>query len=368
MSQEDAIRSFVSLTNVPESIARAILERNKWDLEASVEDFYNGPPSQKQSLSEVPNDSKAASPSNNISSKKSLSSRFKSFQELVKATADHDDDDEQNFFAGGGRGSGLEVENPDSDRHNPNRIVRDLLKKAENDQPRAVDSNEEPSVNHFSGVGYKLGDTNNPSKPMGLPEQTNKRLNKVTREITFWKDGFQVGDGKLYRYDDPSNASYLLDLNNGRAPMALLDVQYGQDVDVNVIKKLDEEYKPPKRKLGGFHGHGNRLGSVVNPEYKSTVVVPKEASTKKESSEAPEEDEPKGDFKVQIRLADGRRIVRYVNSTDSVSSLYDFVVSETAVQRPFSLNTSFPVKNIDNSSKTIKEAGLINSVIVQRWV
>ena len=59
----------------------------------------------------------------------------------------------------------------------------------------------------------------------------------MTREITFWKQGFTVGDGPLHRYDDPRNASVLQELNQGRVPMSILDVEFGQDVDVSVYKK-----------------------------------------------------------------------------------------------------------------------------------
>lgn len=35
--------------------------------------------------------------------------------------------------------------------------------------------------------------------------------------------------------------------------------------------------------------------------------------------------------------------------------------------RPYILQTTFPVKQLDDNNQTIKEAGLLNSVIVQRY-
>ena len=38
---------------------------------------------------------------------------------------------------------------------------------------------------------------------------------KVTRYLTFWRDGFSVDDGQLYRYDDPANQTMLNAINSG---------------------------------------------------------------------------------------------------------------------------------------------------------
>lgn len=35
--------------------------------------------------------------------------------------------------------------------------------------------------------------------------------------------------------------------------------------------------------------------------------------------------------------------------------------------RPYTIQTTFPVKVLEDDAKTIQEAGLANSVVVQRW-
>lgn len=230
-------------------------------------------------------------------------------------------------------------------------------------------SSNEPAKPKFTGTGYSLGSNDVPSKAVGGSRSQPRKLEKADREITFWKDGFQVGDGKLFRYDDPANATYLAELNSGRAPLSLLNVEYGQDVDVNVIKKLDEEYKPPKRKVGGFHGTGQRLGSPVSTDYvpsHTSSPAPTQENLKQEPAKPT--DQGSGDTQVQIRLADGRRVVRRVDSSGLVSQLYDYVSSETSSSKPFILSHAFPVKPIEDKTQTIKEAGLVNAVVVQRWV
>lgn len=312
-----------------------------------------------------PTPSREASSAN---SRPKPSAKVKTFQELVNSE-NKDDDDEQNFFAGGGRGSGLEVENPSD----PQNLVQDLLRKAEAGQGHPdrmnEDSSSEPAKPKFTGTGYQLGSSEQPSRVVGQSSSNQRqRLEKANREITFWKDGFQVGDGKLFRYDDPANATYLAELNSGRAPLSLLNVEYGQDVDVNVIKKLDEEYKPPKRKIGGFHGTGQRLGSPVSTDYKPPSNTQQQQEPEPKTETEKPKDEGAGDTQVQIRLADGRRVVRRVESSGPVQQLYDYVASETSSSKPFILSHAFPVKPIEDKSQSIKEAGLVNSVVVQRWV
>ncbi|CDH16979.1 related to UBX domain-containing protein 1 [Zygosaccharomyces bailii ISA1307] len=301
--------------------------------------------------------------------------KFMTFSDMVKDRADDEDEDDpnRNTFAGG-ETSGLEVADP----NDSNSLIRDLLEKAKRGgQQVEQDSDvEQPKLHskQFSGKGYRLGsmvDTPNqvvediPQEP--LPEKPKK----VTREITFWKEGFQVGDGPLYRYDDPANSFYLNELNQGRAPLKLLDVEFGQEVDVNVYKKLDESYQPPKRKLGGFQGQGQRLGSPVPGESRGASLEPSTEPAEDEPAKKEEDEDQmpsKGDSSVQIRYANGKREVLRCNSTDTVQSLYDHVKSNTTDSRAFTLNHAFPVKPLEDYDSTLKDAGLVNAVVVQRWV
>lgn len=303
------------------------------------------------------------------------SSRFMSFSDLVRGNADADDDDEKprTTFAGG-ETSGLEVADPNFGKdknHDNDALLRDLLEKAKKGGQQLengeFDNNNEDDDNNkadrFEGRGYRLGNTEN-SKDQIVEDNTTKQENskpkKVTREITFWKDGFQVGDGKLYKYDDPANAFYLKELNQGHAPLKLLDVEFGQEVNVNVYKKLDEEYKPPKRPLGGFSGQGQRLGAPVPGDAEI-----KQASPSPVPIEKPEP--KKGNTAIQIRYANGKKEVYKCDSNDTVEMLYAHVQDNTADSREFTLNTSFPVMPIPRNSSTVNEAKLANSVVVQRW-
>lgn len=312
-------------------------------------------------------------------------SKFMSFSDMVRSNADEEDDEDRprNTFAGG-ETSGLEVTDP----NDSNSLIKDLLEKAkrggekmQNGEFDNGDDSETAANRHFEGRGYRLGSiVDAPSAVVednSGPTETNTKQEKVKRQITFWKEGFQVGDGPLYRYDDPQYAHYLKELNQGRAPLKLLDVEYGQDVDVTVFKKLDEPFQPSKRKLGGFLGRGQRLGSPIpgelDEECTQPVKINEPTETKPEfktvEKTKKEDSEPKGDTSVQIRYATGQREIYRCNSTNTVQSLYDYVKGNTVDQsRAFTLNHAFPVKPIDQFDSTIAEANLKNAVIVQRWV
>ncbi|GME87113.1 hypothetical protein B5S28_g2736 [[Candida] boidinii] len=384
-SNEETINEFIGLTMSSESIAKQYLENHNWDLQEAVESYFMEPEASSSSAHSAAaaaggsssTSTNSAAQSNKKQKSSAASSKFKSFSDIREN--DDDDDEENNLFTGGEK-SGLQVENPDDvkRRNDPLGLVQDLLKKAER-QANEPDTREpvQEVKNSFIGAGHKLGSVENEVDSVQIGDSASKKKTpqRVNRTITFWKEGFQVDEGQLYRYDDPKNAEYLKILNSGRAPLALLNVEMFQEVDVQVIKKMDEEFKPPKRKFGGFVGKGQRLGSPVpgEPLSASTEIEQQteepsnvESETKEEAT--PAEEEPTGDAPVQIRLSNGKRIVHKFNSTDSVEVVFDFVKQNTEDSgRSWFLAFAFPLKKIEDTTQTIKEAGLINSVVVQRW-
>lgn len=387
-ANDDSIQQFMALANCSLSVAQQYLEEFG-DVGEALNAYYaaqSDPTGDKAGQTPVPERtpiSRAASTTSaqsgtgtNRSSSAGGGSRskFMSFSDMVKGNAgdEEEDDPNRNTFAGG-ETSGLEVTDP----NDSNSLIRDLLEKARKgaQQQSGESPTEREPVHQFTGRGYKLGSAvDAPSEVTGdvAEEELPARPQKVTREITFWKEGFQVGDGPLFRYDDPANSFYLNELNQGRAPLKLLDVQFGQEVDVNVFKKLEESYQAPKKKFGGFSGHGQRLGSPIPGDSARSSIEPTQPSNlAQEVPKAPEEtkeQEPRGNSSVQIRYASGKREVYKCNPTDTVQSLYDHVKDNTQDStRKFSLNHAFPVKPLEDFDVSLKEADLINAVVVQRW-
>ncbi|KAF8001515.1 hypothetical protein HF325_004016 [Metschnikowia pulcherrima] len=366
------IESFVAVTNAPKSLAEQYLDRNGHDLTAAIEDFYNtngeadsgsrGSPSPEQAFSRA---------------KTPKSGGIRTLRDLDGADDEQDDKTDANFFTGGEK-SALQVENPDKKkkRAEPSLVERIFQRASEqmneeDDRPSAAA--EEAPKKSFTGTGFRLGDSNQTLQVVFDAAASPKvRPAKVTREITFWRQGFTVGEGELRRYDDPENVLLLQELKQGRVPVSLLDVEFGQDVDVSVVRKVDEDFTPPKRKVGGFHGQGQRLGSPVPgedlvPAPAASAEVPLKETTSVPTKKTPEGE---GDSLVQIRFANGKRVSHKFNGTDSISVVYAFVRDHEYSDplRQFILSHTFPVKPIEESTETTVElAKLKNAVIMQRW-
>jgi UBX domain-containing protein 1 len=194
--------------------------------------------------------------------------------------------------------------------------------------------------------------------------------------LTFWRDGFSVEDGPLMRYDDPANREILQGIERGRAPLSLMNVQPGQPADVSVFKRMDEDYVPPKKKFVPFSGQGQRLGSLTPGETHPDLAAaaPAAAPAAAASSSQPAGpsvnlDSSAPTTNLQIRLGDGTRLVSRFNHTHTIGDVYAFVnaSSVSSRSRAYVLQTAFPTTELKDHAQTLKEAGLINSVVIQRW-
>jgi UBX domain-containing protein 1 len=220
--------------------------------------------------------------------------------------------------------------------------------------------------------------------PDAPPPSSESEEMTVIRHLTFWRDGFSVEDGELMRYDDPANDQILAEINAGRAPPQILNVQPGEPVELRVAKRLTENYTPqPKRPMAAFSGSGNRLGAPASALSESASAAPSMPgsfpSANATGSDGPsrpsmttmfEVDQTLPTTSVQIRLADGTRIVCRMNLTHKVEDIRNFINASRPenLTRPYTIGTTFPNRTLEDDSQTIEAAGLVNSVIVQRWL
>lgn len=365
------IESFIAVTNCPRYLAEQILNSNNYDVTAAIEDYFNtyGEANANENLEPANRSPQRAAPG-----RLAPSGGVRTLRDLL---GDSDDEQKtaQNFFTGGEK-SALQVENPDKkdDNRPAGGLVDRIIQRAKDQltEPDDRPSAQHPSENfqrNFTGTGFRLGDSTQSLEAIPDRSANSNVPPKVTRQITFWREGFTVGDGPFRRYDDRENFQLLSELKQGRVPVSLLDVESGQDVDVTVIRKVDEDYVPPKASQGGFHGQGQRLGSPVPGEV---LVSPAPVSTEKpQESSAPPSSDPTGDSPVQIRFASGKRLTHRFNAADSISSVYEFVRNHSFNDSPgrdFVLSHAFPIKAIAaESGETVESENLKNAVIVQRW-
>ncbi|KAJ3718097.1 ubiquitin-related domain-containing protein [Lentinula guzmanii] len=312
----------------------------------------------------------------------------------VRGGGGHDSDDDEDdgqgesWFAGGER-SGISVQNPDrpgagrgGDAVPGGNMVRDILRRA---AEGGVPAPAEPVSRRFFGGGHTLG--SDEVESTYLPDPSQRREEPIIRHLTFWRDGFTVEDGSLMRYDDPAHASILAEIQSGqvlffRAPPSLLNINPGDPVELRVAKRTNEDFVPPKPDV--FSGSGHRLGAPV-PEFAGasssgglvlpgsftdTPSVPSPTMAEPTSVNAKfEVDQSKPMTSVQIRLTDGTRMVCRMNLTHTVLDLRNFINASRPenLTRPYTIGTSFPNRTLDDLNVTIEQAGLKNSVVVQKW-
>ncbi|KAG8935301.1 hypothetical protein FRC01_003052 [Tulasnella sp. 417] len=297
------------------------------------------------------------------------------------------DEDEEEDDTQEGERCGISVENPDRPaRSGGLNTVRDILRKAAEGGPPPEPTGGQTSSNAFLGGGNVLGSDEVPSHYIpdpstGRAEGTGDQMETAIREITFWRTGFTIQDGPLMQYDDPANADILRSINSGNAPPSILNVQVGQPVELRVSRRLNEDYVPPPKRFNVFEGQGNRLGSAlpIAATPSSSSQHPPGAFPSGGNTPAGGQDRSSVTTKfevdmsapmtsVQIRLADGTRLVARMNLTHTVGDIRGFINASSPGQSstPYTINTTFPNRVLDDDSMTIEQAKLQNSVIVQR--
>jgi UBX domain-containing protein 1 len=286
---------------------------------------------------------------------------------------DDEHDDELDFFAGGEK-SGLAVQNPN--QANPRDHINNILKRARQNVPRPGGDDEQPA-SHFRGSGTTLGGDDAPSRVIPDPTaSTPAAAPRAHRELHLWRDGFSVDDGALFRYDDPANARTLEMINTGHAPLHILNVEHGQEVDVEVHAHKDEDYKQPKKKYVPFGGSGQRLGSPT-PGASSIAAAPAAAASSSAAAPAAsaqptvDVDASAPTVTLQIRLGDGTRLQSRFNTTHTVGDVYGFVdrASTDSQGRAYALMTTFPSKELTDKAQVLGDMAEFKrgGVVVQKW-
>lgn len=368
------------MTGVSPSEARPFLETNRWDLDAAVTEFFADQEEEElledtearggrrlgtdsSDEAETAASRSSAFTSGQSSSRRAPAKKFATLGDLSSGggrDSGNEDDENQDFFAGGEK-SGLAVQNPDD-------IKQKILEKAMRAKPPQPDDSE-TRKSHFTGAARTLGGDDTPSQLIQDPNE-NRPIPppRVHRTLHFWNDGFSVDDGDLYRSDDPQNASILEGIRRGRAPLSIMNVAPGQEVDVE-IKQHDEKYTRPKAKYKPFSGSGQRLGSPT-PAIRTYQPEPAAAPPSSEPAK-PDIDESQPVVTLQIRLGDGTRLTSRFNTSHTIGDVYSFVAaaSPASQSRAWILMTTFPSKELTDKAAVLGELPDFKrgGVVVQKW-
>uniref|UniRef100_A0A3B4V3G7 NSFL1 cofactor p47 n=1 Tax=Seriola dumerili TaxID=41447 RepID=A0A3B4V3G7_SERDU len=334
-SQEESVREFVAVTDVDEERARFFLESAGWNLQLALASFFED--GADDDIVTLPQPEGGSSVSRSAGSQP----RVTSFRDLMHEAEEESDEEEgQRFFAGGSERSGQQIVGPPK-KKSSNEVVEDLFKGAREHGAVPLDR---------SGRG--------PGEP-----------SRVHVVLKLWKTGFSLDNGELRNYSDPGNANFLEAIRRGEIPLELRQRSRGGQVNLDMEDHRDEDFSKPKMAFKAFGGEGQKLGSAT-PEL---VVAPAtsqqdQAANEAQASASVTLDPSQPVTNIQIRLADGGKLVQKFNHTHRVSDVRQFVVAARPAMaaREFVLMTTFPNKELSDESQTLQQANLLNAVIVQR--
>ncbi|XP_072898038.1 NSFL1 cofactor p47-like isoform X2 [Hemitrygon akajei] len=325
----------VRLTGAAEESANARLEATGRDVQLALSSFFEHG-GDNQPVQDVPMSNNASNFRPAVRS--SGTSRISSLKDLKKEQNNSSADEGERFYAGGSEHSGQQIVEPPK-KKNLNDIVDDLFKGAKEHGAVPVDQWSE-------SVG-----------------EANRAVVQILLKL--WKNGFSLDDGELRTYTDPKNAEFLESISRGEIPAELQKLVHRSQVSLDMEDHRSEEYLKHKLKFKAFSGDGQKLGSPT-PTIVSTPSSPEEEFKYFVNVLNVNESEPTTN--VQIRLADGSRLVQKFNQTHRISDIRQFIIQHHPVfaAASFVLMTTFPNKQLTDEEQTLQEANLLNAVIVQR--
>ncbi|KAK7300384.1 hypothetical protein RJT34_11228 [Clitoria ternatea] len=403
----DLVVSFCEITSSSQQEALFYLESHNFVLDAAVSTFFddsnnnnNNPiipqnddtnPNDNAALNSSPSPSPSHSPSPDfypspspspspsrapyeLRSRRSLgkkpsSSRqgkIRTLGDLKKSSRNDDDDSDSDpdfqpdeYYTGGEK-SGMLVRDPTKGNN-----VDDIFDRARESavDPPPEDSQNSSRSRSFTGSARLLSGETLPSVPQPVRE--------VTHTITFWRNGFSVNDGPLRRLDDPQNAPFLESIKKSECPKELEPADRRTSVHVNLTRREENYPEPVKPRHQAFKGVGRTLGSnsscgeAADEPIQTTGVSPNTAPLPAMGLVV---DESQPVTSIQLRLADGTRMVSRFNHHHTIREVRAFIdASRPGGVRTYQLQTmGFPPKQLTDLDQTIEQAGIANSVVIQR--
>jgi len=375
MSENDEkLAQFQSITGCDQERAQFYLESANWQIDLAMASFYEGEGDMEVGGDQAPAAAApapvAAPPAAEVPKPAAAASGGIGRINFGGAGSDSDDSDseQQAFFAGGSSHSGNVILGPKKKKFN----VGDMFKAAKDAGAEAIDPSESgagPSggMRAFQGGGFKLGSDTAESVQVGGGQA--KKPDPRHFVLKMWKEGFSLDDGDLRAYNDPAHREFLASVMRGTIPPELVKEAKGGEVHVDMEDHREEEFVKPKASARPFQGSGNVLGSIA-PAVAAPTASPTldPAQAEKGAQAKAGLDAAKPVASIQVRLADGSRLIVKLNHTHTVADLRMYINTARpqyeAVQ--YSLLTTFPNKELTEDTATISSAGLVGAAVLQR--
>ncbi|KAG6526472.1 plant UBX domain-containing protein 4-like [Zingiber officinale] len=301
-------------------------------------------------------DQKASMPSGSRSTIRTLAD----FNRRADPDIDSDEDGPQEYYTGGEK-SGMLVQDPSKGGNNVDAIFEQAQRMGAGQGP--FEPSQSSSSRSFTGTGRLLSSE---SVPPARTAPAPDRPENIMHNIDFWRNGFTVNDGPLRRFDDPENAAFLASITKSECPKELEPADRRTAVHVNLIRR-QEDYSEPVRRTPAFQGVGRTLGGGLC-DKSATEATAAASNAVAPSLSGLSVDALSPSTSIQLRLADGTRMVASFNLRHTVGHIRAFIdASRPGSSRTYQLQTvGFPPKQLNDLDKTIDEAGLANSVIIQK--
>lgn len=273
--------------------------------------------------------------------------------------SDSDSDNAPQEYYTGGEKSGMLVQEPPKGND-----IDEIFNQAR--QVGAVEGpleNLRPSSSRsFTGTGRTLA-SGEAVAPTSQPPES------VVHNIVFWRNGFTVNDGPLRRLDDPENASFIASIGKSECPKELEPTDRSSPVHVSLIRR-DVDCPEPEKRTVAFQGVGRTLGgstsSAVSEQTSPAPSAPLTSAPTPSAGLVVDQSQPS--TSIQLRLADGTRMVAHFNYNHTINDIRAFIdASRPGGSRTYQLQTvGFPPKPLNDLNQTIEQAGLANSVVMQK--
>ena len=372
---EQQIAQFISITNATRGAALRFLDAAGGNLEDAVENFFS---SGGQGAVEAPPPS-SSSGSRAFRSGGGGPSRgggIRSLSDLARSSNaggdDDDDADDYNDYYAGGEKSGQLVRGAPERRDGNDNRVEEVFERARQSgavegRPADLMPQKAAQSNRFKGRGRTLA-----GDQAGAPEErprTDDAEQEQTRTVTFYSNGvFTVdGDEEPRRLDDPQNMAFVAAISRGQLPPELEPGDPRIHVTINLVRHDGEYVAPPQPRFKAFAGSGHKLGAdPASDTTNETANAPLAEQEGDFTWQGPDASLPK--TTIQLRLADGSRMVAEFNLHQTVGDIRRCIRASQRTSTPFSLSTAFPPKPLADDGVTIDEAGLANSVVIQKLV
>lgn len=128
-------------------------------------------------------------------------------------------------------------------------------------------------------------------------------------------------------------------------------------------------FQEPEQRHVPFQGVGRTLGSSSAPVAPEPAAAFTALNTAPTPSPGLVVDEMLPSTSIQLRLADGTRMIAHFNFHHTINDIRSFIdASRPGSARNYHLQLmGFPPKLLSDLDQTIEQAGLANSVVIQKF-